>query len=170
MDFSNIQLSPHFTLYEMCQSTTADKKGINNIPTCEQIVNLFRLSKELETIRRKFGKPIRVNSGFRCPVLNSAVGGSPNSDHLSGSAVDITSEDNHTLWQIIVNLAHNKDIYCCVFESLPNFVSTIFFASNFMSSVIDIYTFESAVKITNASSVSPTSGKKSAIISNGKIK
>lgn len=109
MDFKNIQLSTHFTLYEMCKSSTAEKLGIENVPNCEQIVNLFRLSKELEIIRRKFGKPIIVNSGFRCPALNKAVGGVPNSDHLFGSAVDITSSDNETLWQIIENLVYNRD-------------------------------------------------------------
>ena len=87
MDFNNIQLTEHFTLSEMCKSPTAEKLGIDNVPNCEQIVNMYRLSKELETIRKYFGAPLRVNSGFRCPELNKAVGGAEHSDHLCGSAV-----------------------------------------------------------------------------------
>ena len=109
MDFKNIQLTQHFTLYEMCKSPTAEKLGIDNVPNCEQIVNMYRLAKELETIRKYFGAPIRVNSGFRTYELNKAVGGAEHSDHMSGSAVDITSDDNEKLWRIIVNLAHNRD-------------------------------------------------------------
>ena len=109
MEFKNIQLTEHFTLYEMCKSPTAEQNGIDNVPCCEQIVNMYRLAKELETIRKYFNGPLRVHSGFRCLELNKAVGGAEHSDHLSGSAVDITSDDNEKLWRIIVNLAHNRD-------------------------------------------------------------
>lgn len=58
----------------------------------------------LEPARERLGKPIVVNSGFRCPVHNAAVGGVANSQHMKGEAVDITCEDNKRLAEIIEQL------------------------------------------------------------------
>ncbi len=85
----NQRLSAHFTLREMCQSGTAMKRGIKNIPT-EPVVRRLRLlcQNVLEPLRLRFGV-IRITSGYRCEQLNAAVGGSPHSQHLLGEAADI---------------------------------------------------------------------------------
>ena len=73
------KLTEHFTLEEMISSTTADKYGIKNTPTKQQISELTRLCKDvLEPIRQKLGKPITVTSGFRCKTLNHYIGGEKN--------------------------------------------------------------------------------------------
>ena len=56
----------------------------------------------LDPARRKLGKPIVVNSGFRCPIHNTAVGGVYNSQHVSGQAADVRCEDNKKLAKVIV--------------------------------------------------------------------
>ena len=85
-----MQLTEHFTLEEMLHSETAEKKKIENRITAEEVNNLQRLcQKVLEPLRQHFGKPIRINSGFRCKALNEAVGGAKNSYHTKGRAVDI---------------------------------------------------------------------------------
>ena len=85
-----MQLSEHFTLEEMLRSETATKKGIENRINAEEVNNLQKLcQKVLEPLRQHFGKPIRINSGFRCKALNDAVGGAKNSYHTKGRAVDI---------------------------------------------------------------------------------
>lgn len=56
----------------------------------------------LDPAREKYGKPVVVNSGFRCPVHNTAVGGVYNSQHVSGQAADVHCDDNRKLARIIV--------------------------------------------------------------------
>ena len=85
----NLRLSPHFSLFEM----TATNRKVENTPTIEAIVNLCRLCNEvLEPARKKYGHPIRVTSGYRCPKLNDLVGGVKTSRHLTGQAADLRVE------------------------------------------------------------------------------
>lgn len=86
----NEKLSEHFTLGELIRSETAERKGINNIPTDHLIQKLIRLCDEiLEPIRLHYGVPFRPNSGYRSQELNAAVGGSQSSQHCKAEAVDI---------------------------------------------------------------------------------
>lgn len=85
-----MQLSEHFTYAELTRSTTAVRKGISNAPSKEHTSNLMELCAEvLEPLRKLYGKPIRISSGYRSPALNKAVGGSAASHHCEGMAVDI---------------------------------------------------------------------------------
>ena len=85
----------YFSIKELCNSTTAKKKGIDNTPTPEAEANLVRLIEEvLDPIREQDGKPISVSSGYRCEELNSAVGGAKNSFHKTGCAADIHCKTN----------------------------------------------------------------------------
>ena len=84
-----MQLSPHFKLVEFTRSATAQARHIDNTPNEEQIKNLkFLCDNVLEPLRGQFG-PIIIGSGFRCPALNTAVGGVKDSQHKSGEACDI---------------------------------------------------------------------------------
>ena len=80
-------LSPNFTLGELTKSGSHPE--VYNIPSHEAIANLANLSKWLEVLRERAGTPIVINSGYRSPQLNRKIHGAPNSNHLTGCAVDI---------------------------------------------------------------------------------
>ncbi len=82
-------MSKYFTLQELLRSDTATKKKIDNTPSWEIVANLHRLASFLDNMREAWGSGIRVSSGYRCPQLNTAVGGVSNSAHQYGNAVDI---------------------------------------------------------------------------------
>jgi hypothetical protein len=85
-----MKLTEHFTLEELTASQTASRRNINNSPTPGEVNALTALCRQvLEPLRRQWGSPIRVNSGYRCPALNTAVGGVSNSQHVTGEAADI---------------------------------------------------------------------------------
>lgn len=74
----------------MTKSEYALRHGIKNEPNEEQIENLTLLAqKVLQPVRDAFKRGVKVNSGFRSPELNRAIGGSPTSDHTKGMAADI---------------------------------------------------------------------------------
>lgn len=80
----------YFTITELCYSETAKAKGIDNSPTTDVRANLVTLVNNLlDPLREAWKSPIRVTSGFRCGLLNKAVGGSTTSAHLYGLAADI---------------------------------------------------------------------------------
>lgn len=80
----------YFTITELCYSDTAKAKGIDNSPTTDVRANLVTLVNNLlDPLREAWRSPIKVTSGYRCGVLNKAVGGSTTSAHLYGLAADI---------------------------------------------------------------------------------
>ena len=91
------KLSQHFTLGELCKTSVKTADG--NIPSHVHIENLKRLCGWLERLRQRYNlnikiknkneEPIVINSGYRSPQVNKAVGGAANSNHLTGCAVDI---------------------------------------------------------------------------------
>lgn len=84
------RLSEHFTLSEFIESSTAKKRNIDNTPNSEIVGNIQELvNMILEPLRAAWGSGIKVNSGYRCPALNKAVGGSFTSAHTTGWAADI---------------------------------------------------------------------------------
>ena len=85
-----MKLSQHFSLEEMTKSQTAVRKKIDNTAPPEVVENLKALCENvLEKIRLHFGRPIMVNSGYRGPKLNKAIGGAKTSQHMTGQAADI---------------------------------------------------------------------------------
>ena len=91
-EMKEMRLSQHFELGELCKTKT----GIENAPNETQVENLKRVCRWLERLRKRWNDlygegddPIVINSGFRSPEVNKAVGGVPTSNHLTGCAVDI---------------------------------------------------------------------------------
>ena len=85
-----MKLTENFSLAEMIKSETALRQGLDNTPGDEEIENLRKLSENvLQPIRDAYGRGVKVNSGFRHPDVNAAVGGSRTSDHCRGQAADI---------------------------------------------------------------------------------
>ena len=100
----------YFTIAEMTKSDTADRLGIDNRLPKELLTNVQRLISEvLDPLRDWYGKPIRINSGYRCEALNKAVGGVDNSYHLTGCAADIDVNSH----------GENEKLFAYIRENLP---------------------------------------------------
>ena len=83
-------ISKHVSIKEGVYSITATRLGIDNEPNKEQLANMKLLAEEIfEPLRAYVGGPIKINSFFRCPELNKAIGGSGKSQHCHGQAIDI---------------------------------------------------------------------------------
>jgi len=120
----------YFTLNELIKSSTAKRLKIDNTPNDEVIKNLTALVDNiLDPLREAWGKPIIVSSGYRCPKLNTAVGGVKNSQHTTGEAADIhtvsdTVEDNKKLYQLIRTL--DLPVDQCINEYNYNWIHVSF--------------------------------------------
>ena len=95
----------HFTIQELSASATAERLAIDNTPprAARRMLTIL-VEQLLDPIRRRYGAPIIVTSGYRCPALNTAVGGVANSHHIVGCAADITTgsiENNTMLFALI---------------------------------------------------------------------
>jgi len=84
-----MKLSENFTMAEFTKSQTAERKGIDNTPQGEHLEAARALFENVvQKVRDHFG-PTVINSGYRSPALNEAVGGSATSQHCKGQAADI---------------------------------------------------------------------------------
>ena len=84
-----MQLSKHFSLREMTNSMTAQRKGIDNTPGSAEIKSLGDLCYEvLEPLRAHFDKAVTITSGYRSEALCEAIGSKKTSQHAKGQAVD----------------------------------------------------------------------------------
>lgn len=80
-------MTPHFSLAEL---TVTDHREFDNTPNAAETVNLQRLAELLEQVKVAIGgKPVMVNSAFRCKQVNDAVGSKDTSQHRVGCAADI---------------------------------------------------------------------------------
>ena len=110
------KLSKYTTLQELIKSNLAEVHKISNLPNSEQIRNLKLLCIEVfDKVREHFGKPIGITSGFRSIELNQRIGGSKNSQHMEGKAIDIDGD--------LLGGVCNKDIFefiknNCTFDQL----------------------------------------------------
>ena len=83
-------ISEHISYKEGVRSNTATRLGIDNTPNNEQLDCMEKIAEEVfEPLRAYVGGPIKINSFFRCPELNKAIGGSSKSQHCKGQAMDI---------------------------------------------------------------------------------
>jgi hypothetical protein len=85
-----MKISEHLDLSEVTRSETAKRRGVSNEPTPEHLENFKKLAENVfEPIRKHFGVPIHISSGYRSKALNAAIGGSATSQHCKGEAIDI---------------------------------------------------------------------------------
>ena len=90
------KISKHISYKEGTRSITAIRKGINNIPNDYELANMELIAAKIfEPLRKWVGGPIKINSFFRCEELNTAIGGSSNSQHCQGRAIDIDDTYGH---------------------------------------------------------------------------
>tara|TARA_R100000458_G_C8268379_1_gene243213 strand:+ start:1428 stop:1889 length:462 start_codon:yes stop_codon:yes gene_type:complete len=83
-------ISKHISYREGTFSVTAKRLGLENEPNEKQLENMKLLAEKIfEPLRQYVGKPIKINSFFRSPELNRAIGGSSKSQHCKGQAIDI---------------------------------------------------------------------------------
>lgn len=103
-------LSKHVSLHEGVYSRTAQRLGIKNDPTDNHLLNMITISEKVfEPLRKHVGGPIKINSFYRGPELNKAIGGSSKSQHCHGQAIDIDDTFGH---------ATNAEMYNWIKENL----------------------------------------------------
>lgn len=124
---TDIQLTKHFKLSEFISSDTASRLHIDNTPSLEVVTNLQQLCFHvLEPMRNWFDVPITISSGYRSPALNKAVGGVPNSQHLTGQAADIHLPSIDVGKEWFNWIKDNLDFDQLIFEqSIPDHASRI---------------------------------------------
>lgn len=111
-------MKSYFTIEELCKSDTAERKHIDNTPSEEIKKRLQILIEFLNPLREAWGSGIRVNSGYRCPELNKAVGGVDTSAHMEGWAVDIYPVNNkfEEFKQFIIDYLKDKNFDQVIIE------------------------------------------------------
>lgn len=99
-------ISKDFSYREFERSEVADAKHICNVITSFEVRDSIQALTEnvLQPLRDAWGKPLKVNSGYRCKALNAAVGGVPTSQHVKGEAADIAAGDPVKLARLAVKL------------------------------------------------------------------
>lgn len=99
-------ISKDFSYREFERSEVADAKRICNVITSFEVRDSIQALTEnvLQPLRDAWGKPLKVNSGYRCKALNAAVGGVPTSQHVKGEAADIAAGDPVKLARLAVKL------------------------------------------------------------------
>lgn len=99
-------ISKNFSYKEFEASETAKKKGICNIIASVKVRDsiVALVTNVLQPLRDAWGEPLHVNSGYRCPELNEAVGGVPTSQHVLGESADIGCSDPHGLAALALSL------------------------------------------------------------------
>ena len=90
------RISEHISLKEGIKSHTATRLNIDNIPRELDLVNMKTIAEQVfEPLRKFVGGPIAINSFYRSPKLNSAIGGSTTSQHCIGCALDLDDNYGH---------------------------------------------------------------------------
>ena len=90
------KISDHISYKEAVRSTTAARLGIENKPGGYELVHMDIIAERIfEPLREWVGGPIRINSFYRGPKLNKAIGGSKRSQHMEGRAMDLDDTYGH---------------------------------------------------------------------------
>lgn len=116
------RITKHFKYAEFCKSDTASRLHINNaIVDWDVRDNIKALVEDvLQPLRDSWGGPLFINSGYRCPELNKAVGGVPTSQHVTGSAADVACSDPISLAKLAKRLRLPYD-QLIIYDSFVHF-------------------------------------------------
>lgn len=113
----------YFNIKEMTKSQTAELHHIDNTPTKEVVENLKKVMYILDIVRAHIGKPILINSGYRCKKLNEMVGGVQKSMHTKGLAADFRTgekEDINTMFEFLKK--NQKELKIIELLNYKNFI------------------------------------------------
>ena len=103
-------ISKHISYKEAVHSNTALRRGIDNTPGDDQLHFMEIIAEKVfEPLRKWVGGPIKINSFYRSPELNTAIGGSRTSQHCKGQAMDIDDTFGH---------ASNAEMYHWIKDNL----------------------------------------------------
>lgn len=112
-----MKLSDHFTLEELTRSATASANNIANNPSqAERDWLQYLCVNVLEPLRQHMKRPISISSGYRCPKLNTLVGGVAKSQHQYGQAADIKILNKDDGDKIFAYLKSNKFVSKALYE------------------------------------------------------
>ena len=107
-------ISKNFSYKEFEESETAVRKGIANVINTTEIRDSVKalVLNVLQPLRDAWGKPLHINSGYRCPALNEAAGGVATSAHLYGQAADVACDNPYELASLAkeLNLPYDQMI------------------------------------------------------------
>jgi zinc D-Ala-D-Ala carboxypeptidase len=109
-----MNISKHITQKEATFSATAQRRGISQIINAPTLENMKRVANEcFEPLRENLGRPIRITSFFRSEELNRAIGGSKNSAHTRGEAIDLDAgeENKYCFYWLALNVEFDQLIY-----------------------------------------------------------
>ncbi|MGN1234024.1 MAG: D-Ala-D-Ala carboxypeptidase family metallohydrolase, partial [Candidatus Cryptobacteroides sp.] len=97
-------ISENFEWSEFQHSSKAEELGIDNSIPDESIASQVRslVVTVLQPLRTALGKPLHINSGYRCPALNKALKGAKNSQHTKGQAADVASDNPFDLAELVL--------------------------------------------------------------------
>ena len=112
------KISDHISYRESVRSSTADRLGIENKPGQVELVNMKIIAERIfEPLRDWVGGPIRINSFYRGPQLNKAIGGSKRSQHMEGRAIDLDDTYGHkTNAEMFYYIKQNLDFDQLIWE------------------------------------------------------
>lgn len=119
----------HFNLSEFFRSSTAAKNGIKNEPNLDEKATVVRninllVDNILDPVGNKFSKPVIITSGYRCPQVNMLVGGSKNSQHMSGCAADfhVGGFTPSMMYQVFLYIFDTLEFDQLIFYRSKNFI------------------------------------------------
>ena len=122
------KISKHVSYKESVYSRTADRLNLNNDPSEAHLLNMKLIAEKVfEPLREHVGGPIKINSFYRGPELNKAIGGSAKSQHCHGQAIDIDDTFGHATnaemynW-VKANLDYDQMIWEFGDDKNPNWV------------------------------------------------
>ena len=122
-------LSPHFSLAQLVHSEAAAARGIDNAAPPELLDNLRRLATGLEKVQSLLGHALEISSAYRCPELNSMVGGSPSSQHVLGQAADFDCPGFGTPFEVASAIAASDILFDQVILEFARWVHISFSAT-----------------------------------------
>lgn len=115
-------ISKNFSFSEFEKSDTARRLGITNVITTFEVRDSIKalVDNVLQPLRDSWRQPLFINSGYRCPELNKAVGGVPTSQHVKGEAADVDSSNPLELARLAIKLNLPFD-QCIIYPTFTHF-------------------------------------------------